>query len=130
MNEQVMTNQQATGNEQAAWAGRVFPPAGASGGFRRAAELGIAVLLALGAVVLLPNDPPVQGGSTSVTPLLIGEHSALGPRLVNDRNKAIASMQQIRGEHAGITRDQYRAESAVVREHTSQAPLGSRAPGE
>ncbi len=93
-------------------------------GSRRAAGIAAAVVIATIAVVASPATQPTHGGQVATTPLLVGEHSALGPRQVEAINRAIASMQQLRGEHAGIAIAEYEAESASVRLHLRRAAAG------
>jgi hypothetical protein len=66
--------------------------------------LSVAGLLAIGA-------GNVPGPRTAMRPIpaAIGEHSALGELLVAGLNAAIASLQTLRGEHAGLTREDYEA---------------------
>ncbi len=71
--------------------------------------LPVAVLLAAVVVVALPAGQPINGATRAVGPALIGEHSALGERRVDELNAAIASMQRARGEHAGLSRADYEA---------------------
>jgi hypothetical protein len=80
-------------------------------GGRIAAVLVAAVALAAAALLALPSAPPTQGVAVTAEPVLIGEHSALGPRLVEARNQALDSIPYPRGEHAGISRADNEAES-------------------
>ncbi len=67
----------------------------------------IAGLLAGGAVLTQSGEPSQH--SAKVGPQLIGEHSALGERRVDDLNATLASMGRVRGEHAGLSRTDYEA---------------------
>ncbi len=74
----------------------------------------IAALLAAIALATLPSRQPAIGASAGATdsgmPVLIGEHSALGARLVDALNAAIAGAgQRATGEHAGLSRTEYEA---------------------
>ena len=44
---------------------------------------------------------------------LVGEHSAGGERSVDALNASIASMQGLRGEHAGLSREAYAAAATL-----------------
>jgi hypothetical protein len=73
----------------------------------------IAGLLAAVVVIAVPVGGPASGVTGSSGPALIGEHSALGERRVDELNAAIASMQRAKGEHAGLSRTDYEAEASL-----------------
>jgi hypothetical protein len=106
------TNERAT-NERGPLAWSAVGTPAIRGRSRRAAGVIIAGLLAMAALAIMPAGQPTNGSIEATTPMLIGEHSALGERQVDARNRANASMGVIRGEHAGISRADYRAESAA-----------------
>jgi hypothetical protein len=70
--------------------------------------LPVAILLAV-SLFALPSGQPTIGATGSPGFVLIGEHSALGERRVDELNAAIVSMQRARGEHAGLSRAEYEA---------------------
>jgi hypothetical protein len=80
---------------------------------RRAAGIALAGAIAVAALAIVPAGQSTKGSIEATTPMLIGEHSALGERQVEARNRANASIPVIRGEHAGISIGDYRAESAA-----------------
>jgi hypothetical protein len=129
MNGRVAKSGRAPDNDPGTGGGNARAWSRLRGDSRRAVTAGIAVLLALVAVAIVPSAQPAQGGGRPAAPLLIGEHSALGPQLVTDRNRSIASMQQIKGEHAGISLADYQAESSLIRDHIAHGPEGHRAAG-
>jgi len=49
---------------------------------------------------------PTMGSPTGDAPI-VGEHSGAGERRVDELNRAISSMQHLRGEHAGLSRADY-----------------------
>jgi hypothetical protein len=57
--------------------------------------------------VPLGRQPAAATYGSFLDATLIGEHSALGERLVDDRNAAIAAATRVHGEHAGLTREEY-----------------------
>jgi hypothetical protein len=71
--------------------------------------LPIAALLAAAAIIALPAGQRINGEAATLEAALIGEHSAVGERQVDALNAAIDSMQQARGEHAGLSRADYEA---------------------
>jgi hypothetical protein len=80
-----------------------------------AVGLGVVVAaIAVGAVGPRAGSNAVPGSPTRGAPI-VGEHSAAGSRNVDALNVAIASMQRLRGEHAGLSRAEYEAGSAVDR---------------
>src|SRR4051794_25819080 len=91
------------------------------GGTRRrgrwaAVGLGVVVgAIAVGAVgPRLTSSNPTPGSPTGGA-LVVGEHSAAGTRNVDALNAAIASMQRLRGEHAGFSRADAEAEAGLDR---------------
>jgi len=78
--------------------------------------LGVVVgAIAVGAVgprVTTSNPAP---GSPTRGAVVVGEHSAAGTRNVDALNAAIASMQRLHGEHAGLWRAEAQAEDALDR---------------
>ena len=65
----------------------------------------VPIAIVLGAIGLVAG--PASNGTLgeTVTPVaaLVGEHSAGGERAVDALNASIASMQGLRGEHAGLS---------------------------
>ncbi len=59
---------------------------------------------------------PTVASAASTGIRLIGEHSALGWRLVDELNAALAAMPRARGEHAGLSRAEYEAGAALDQE--------------
>jgi hypothetical protein len=76
--------------------------------------LPVAALLAAAAFALSPWQPALGETQSPGTPL-IGEHSALAAREVDARNAALGSMPPASGEHAGMTKSDYEAGSALDR---------------
>jgi hypothetical protein len=86
---------------------------------RRSGRLGALaaaiVLTGAGLLVLGAAGTPARTGigSHAISATAIGEHSALGARRVEELNAAIAAMQRLRGEHAGLTKAEYLAAAAL-----------------
>jgi hypothetical protein len=76
--------------------------------------LGLVVgVVAVGAIgPTVAGSRPVPGSPAGGAPI-VGEHSAAGNRNVESLNEAIASMQRLRGEHAGLSRADYEAGSVL-----------------
>ena len=85
---------------------------------RRARWTAVGLGLVVGAVAVGAVGPrvagshPVPGSPTGGAPV-VGEHSAAGNRNVDALNEAIASMQRLRGEHAGLSRAENEAGAAL-----------------
>jgi hypothetical protein len=83
---------------------------------RHSSRWAVMGLLAAGAVTaamaLHPTGSPPSAGPVSGAPL-VGEHSALGDRLVDEINAATSAMEQPRGEHAGMSRDENEGADAL-----------------
>jgi hypothetical protein len=81
---------------------------------RRSALVALAIAALVAAVAL---SAQAAGQETAVVPAwspdLVGEHSALGERRVDDLNAVIGSSSRVRGEHAGLSRADYEADSAL-----------------
>jgi hypothetical protein len=90
------------------------------GTIRTARWTAVALGLVVGAVAVgavgprVADSRPVPGSPTGGAPV-VGEHSAAGSRDVDALNEAIASMQRLRGEHAGVSRAAYEAGAALDR---------------
>jgi hypothetical protein len=76
---------------------------------------GLLAVAAAVAVITLPAGQQTSGGTGASGTALVGEHSALGGRQVDALNAAIASMGRATGEHAGLSRADYRAGEAPGR---------------
>ena len=100
-------------HEQATNRNSLDGPAVGRAGSWRVVGIALAGAIAVAALAIAPSSERTNGSIGGATPMLIGEHSALGQRQVDDRNRALAAMPVIRGEHAGITLEDYRAESAA-----------------
>ena len=75
----------------------------------------VPLAIAFGAIALVaaPASQGTRGETVTPVAALVGEHSATGERAVDALNAAIASAQQLRGEHAGLTRAEYAAAAAL-----------------
>ncbi len=69
----------------------------------------LAIVLGAIALVAAPASHGTRGETVTPAAALVGEHSAAGERAVDSLNASIASMQQLRGEHAGLSREEYAA---------------------
>jgi hypothetical protein len=77
---------------------------------RALALLAVAGIVTAGAAAVATRPTGSEGSFGPVTAApLIGEHSALGPKLVDDLNATIAAMGHLRGEHAGLSQAEYKA---------------------
>ena len=77
----------------------------------------VPLAIALGAIALVAGPASHGTRGETVTPVaaLVGEHSAGGERAVSALNAAIASTQQLRGEHAGLSKAEYVAAANLDR---------------
>jgi len=80
----------------------------ANGSTRWAAVvLGLAAAGVSAGLVPAHEDPRTPRGSPTGDAPIYGEHSAAGDRRVDALNAAMASMQRLRGEHAGLSTADY-----------------------
>jgi hypothetical protein len=84
---------------------------------------GAVALVAIAGLALGACTAPAAAKSNdgAAAPVLIGEHSALGQRLIDSRNEALASVAYPLGEHAGISKADYESQTSVA------YPLGEHA---
>jgi hypothetical protein len=86
-----------------------------SGRAMRGTALPAAVVVAAITAVIVGCSVPLARPQAAATygsfleATLIGEHSALGDRLVDERNGEVGAATRIHGEHAGLTRVEYRS---------------------
>ena len=75
----------------------------------------VPIAIVLGAIGLVAGPASHGTLGETVTPVaaLVGEHSAGGERSVDALNASIASMQGLRGEHAGLSREAYAAAATL-----------------
>jgi hypothetical protein len=87
---------------------------------RRAPWLAVGLAVVVGAIAVGAVSPrgsgshPIPGSPTGGAPM-VGEHSGAGARNVDGLNAAIASMQRLRGEHAGLSPAEYETGAALDR---------------
>jgi hypothetical protein len=88
----------------------------ANGSTRWAAVvLGLAAAGVSAGLVPARDDPRMPRGSPTGGAPLYGEHSAAGERRVDALNRALGSMERLRGEHARQSKADYLAEGDRAR---------------